>query len=817
MRRTTKLCALLLASLMVTGLVAACDDDAGNGGGGSGATAGLSDVTLWGMPGPEKVYQDIGKDNEIYAAYKTEAKVDLTMAKGEKEGAHVIISADKKAEYNVTGAALTSGANTIAAENVEIFVEKYTNVAAITDGRTRGLPIAKYPDAIVPMANIKKVGENIIEEGNNQGIYVRVNVPVDQAAGVYTGNITVTVGTESTSVPVSVNVLDVAVPAENHARSLFTVGWSWYKGELDTSQEMLDKYYAALLEYRINPGFIIDTQKVQNFNESMLGDFVDKAYAYMQNPMCNTVALPFRQAGGDLDTGLMTATLEALLAKSEAEDYDMFAKSIYYLTFIDEPQDLGIVAKAKQVCQTYQSALQAFAAQHTASKFYESIVKLPNVLTNQYNSEFDGTGVVYCPKYNYYDTAEQRDQYGDLTERWWYGCVVPSAPYPTYHTDDLWLSQRLVGWMQAEYDVVGNLFWATDMYASYDNHAGYQEIEEYYEGNAARYGDTNGDGYLFYPGKQYGINGPVGSLRLESIRDGLEEYELLAALKANYNKVSGEVDGTHAPDFRSLMTSLSEKLYGGTKVSATTAEFAQSRSELMTMSVINAACDFSVVGYEDDGHGNIKYSFVAADGVTVKNHGAALSGTAAGTGYKYYEVEVQLVNASNTIALTFEKGDKTYSYTLNCGGALIEKQGSALNPADFAEKASEPTAEVVGTEMKVSLPAVTEGTEQSFVMQGSNIADVNSDTSKVILHIRYEGTDNPELTLMVRYTNSMAYTALVKVALHQGDNEITLDFMNVDWSRNGALTRLGFAFYGEEGATIAAKTLYISEMIVYKK
>ncbi|HYV45551.1 MAG TPA: DUF4091 domain-containing protein [Myxococcaceae bacterium] len=44
----------------------------------------------------------------------------------------------------------------------------------------------------------------------------------------------------------------------------------------------------------------------------------------------------------------------------------------------------------------------------------------------------------------------------------------------------------------------------------------------------------NGDGTLFYPGRRDALNGaeerPIASLRLEHIRDGLEDYEMLSLL-----------------------------------------------------------------------------------------------------------------------------------------------------------------------------------------------------------------------------------------------------------------------------------------------
>jgi hypothetical protein len=43
-----------------------------------------------------------------------------------------------------------------------------------------------------------------------------------------------------------------------------------------------------------------------------------------------------------------------------------------------------------------------------------------------------------------------------------------------------------------------------------------------------RYPD--GDGFLTYPGKPVGVDGPASTIRLEQIRQGLEDYEALALL-----------------------------------------------------------------------------------------------------------------------------------------------------------------------------------------------------------------------------------------------------------------------------------------------
>ena len=58
--------------------------------------------------------------------------------------------------------------------------------------------------------------------------------------------------------------------------------------------------------------------------------------------------------------------------------------------------------------------------------------------------------------------------------------------------------------------------------------------------NPATYGENttrfNGEGSLFYPGYDAGIQGPVASIRLKQIREGLEDYEYLNLLAQHGEK-----------------------------------------------------------------------------------------------------------------------------------------------------------------------------------------------------------------------------------------------------------------------------------------
>lgn len=101
-------------------------------------------ATVWGADGADKVFQ-IG--DGCFITERKAAAIDLTVAKGEKEGAQIIISAESNLTYDFTAHNLSDGAgNTFKAEKVDVFHEKYVEVLNSYNNTDRGM----YPDAIVP-------------------------------------------------------------------------------------------------------------------------------------------------------------------------------------------------------------------------------------------------------------------------------------------------------------------------------------------------------------------------------------------------------------------------------------------------------------------------------------------------------------------------------------------------------------------------------------------------------------------------------------------------------------------------------------------
>jgi len=139
----------------------------------------------------------------------------------------------------------------------------------------------------------------------------------------------------------------------------------------------------------------------------------------------------------------------------------------------------------------------------------------------------DGYLDIWCPNLSFYDEPAMRAKQTRGEEVWWYVCCGPGKPYPNFFVDYDGIDHRVLMWMQKLYDVQGLLYWST----TYWNPASTKDVWE----DVATVKDINpdiyGDGSLFYPGAKVGLPGPVGSIRLECIRDGLEDFDYLTLLE----------------------------------------------------------------------------------------------------------------------------------------------------------------------------------------------------------------------------------------------------------------------------------------------
>ncbi|MDR0855987.1 MAG: DUF4091 domain-containing protein [Clostridiales bacterium] len=355
-----------------------------------------------------------------------------------------------------------------------------------------------------------------------------------------------------------------------------------------------------------------------------------------------------------------------------------------------------------------------------------------------------------------------------------------------------------------EYRVVGNLFWAADVYARYDGTA-YQYIEDYYDGSASRFPQVNGDGYLFYPGAPYGIFGPVASLRLEAIRDGNEEYELFYALEQVYNAAGFNKDN--------IVRNLAQSIYTGTRVATDSERFYAARKALIQLTML-AQEGVAVTNVADDNRGTVTYTVYAPAGSVVKSNGAALSPVAQSGSGSLYEAAVLLNGDSNALALSVVTESGETAFTPALGGKATPHAASALANA-FGALGAAVTATQEGDKVRLDISEVA-GKQQSITVVSELLSAVNQGSKKLALHLVNPTDEALTLRLLVKFTGWAASVELASVTLQPGANDVIADgIAGLNWIRYVAVERLELYFSAAAGDW-PARTVLFDGFTVYQ-
>jgi len=368
--------------------------------------------------------------------------------------------------------------------------------------------IGWIPDPLVDVAPFD------VPEGGLRPVWVTVHPPERAPAGTYRGRLVVRPSNApESSVPVEVKVWDFTLPtrmAMKTAFALFDYEISGWYGKFD--EQMRREWYAFLLDHRVNPTNIYSKDPVPERE-------------YMQ--YC-------------VDRGLNAFTLACTWykeGKGLRELLDMIEDNRKYLTergwwdmpFIYGFDELGH-DKYPELRSTYGDIKRAFA-------------DLPTMTTVHPNPDLKGFVDIWVPLTSNWVERDARKYSSDGDQVWWYVCCHPFHPYPNFFTDYPAIDSRVLFWMNWKCKVPGVLYYAINIWqhnrvAEGDGvtlHHDPEALKAIAAGkrwpevpwNAFSCAAFNGDGQLIYPGP----NGkPYSSIRLEAIRDGIEDYEYLHQL-----------------------------------------------------------------------------------------------------------------------------------------------------------------------------------------------------------------------------------------------------------------------------------------------
>jgi len=380
-----------------------------------------------------------------------------------------------------------------------------------------------------------------LKANKSKSFVVKVKSELDTEAGEYVATVTLkdSSGREVKKAKVFAYVWDFELPEKTSNKTLMDLSWyniyaSHKKYEGDDGV-LYKNYYDFLLENRI-------CSYTLPYATEYYDD--DRILEYLDNPRVTS----FLNMGWkrQLNESNIKHSYDFLSQKEEWLD-----KAYFYP--IDEPLDISMLNEVRNFGELIKNNFPG----------YKLIVPMHINKALDAESTIDHFEYVadyvtaWCPKTFYFNTYEDYknnpfltyDMSGKLEhnlgafpermakhqaegdEVWWYVTRRPSYPEITLTMETKAVKYRVLFWQQKLYNVEGFLYYlSNDWFASGDDvgwNPKHEQTSEF---------DVYGNGVLIYCGAYKDIYGPVGSLRLECVRDGIEDFEYLTILEKYYGK-----------------------------------------------------------------------------------------------------------------------------------------------------------------------------------------------------------------------------------------------------------------------------------------
>lgn len=348
-----------------------------------------------------------------------------------------------------------------------------------------------------------------IPAGDLQPIWYRAEIPRDTPAGIYRAEVGLNVaGAPEAKIPVTVTVWDFTLPEAFHQAMAF-------------NPSHLSEYEEFLLGYHIPPQSIYASktptrEQLERWSKDPRVSSFNVRYFWREN-MDPKTKMPRE---GDLEKWLDQIG-ECL---TDAEAVGMRDKAYVYL-FDEGPQ----------------SDMPAFKllAEAIAKRFPDLLLMTTSYACHLVEPDDDPLSVVkgLCPllgpQFDYARSLRQR-QAGKTI--WWYVCNNPRPPYPNVFVLQPGIDHRLLmGFLAYGYDIEGFLYYAmTDGWGITVDQTPRITDGPYVREHWVIRG--RGCGNL----AQLGPDGPLPNIRIELMRDGLEDYEYLYLAERLAERLQGK-------------------------------------------------------------------------------------------------------------------------------------------------------------------------------------------------------------------------------------------------------------------------------------
>jgi Glycoside hydrolase 123, catalytic domain len=475
---------------------------------------GAADYTVWTAPSVQKVFRDDKPPPKV------ERYVNLTTAGNEWEAIQIVVTAGDEALEDVT-VTTTVHAQTYSSDltppdvHPNLYLVRY--VPCPSAGRD-------YPDPLPPLTKPFRV-----EAGTSQPVWLEVYTPRSVQLGFRLQCAVKPANAPPKEVWLSCRARRFALPAAVEPLTTFGLSDGFVLEQhgvaagTPEAKALIARYYEFLLDHYVSPYYLpVDLKSPE-------------AARYLNDPRLTSFIIPWREDEAYLRDMATYLDQHGWLGKA-------------YLYVVDEPinrESYDAIRAAAELIHRAHPRLRLTAPFYRAPDWDASLTTF-DVLT--------GSLDIWCPNESYFDSNariykqfQERQKAGEAG--WWYVCCGPGGPYNNFFVQMDGFAHRLIFTQMYRLGVTGLLYWSTTYWSPGSGTKDpWTDMATVKDINPSIYGD----GSLLYPGKQVGLDGPVASIRLKLIREGIEDYQYLRLLA----QAHGEEAATRAA--RSLCTSLTE-------------------------------------------------------------------------------------------------------------------------------------------------------------------------------------------------------------------------------------------------------------------
>lgn len=397
--------------------------------------------------------------------------------------------------------------------------------------------VGLWPDPLMPPDLVDVAADKV------QPLWFSVITSPDTPSGVYEGSVGLTVNGKTQTIALQVRVRDFVIPRPGTLATPFGLyRWTieeWYYGERDTlSREDFMRWCRFLADYRLtvkNIGYeYVDKEYDETCKPKKLNSVDMSALNPGLKELSNEYFAPYSYglyrlpSGPTVEKGLEAnaswctpANLAAPVKKYFDEWKRQGFNDAVYIYGVDE-------AVGDHVHELLSKAYSQIKRDVPSAKIMQT--------GNCNKQELVGLVDIWCPKNAIAWKPFFKDRLAEGNTLWMYVCCSPVPPYPNLLVDEPGLNHRVLFWQTRQINATGFLYWSTLWHGGieakpYTDMPSFPETTWDYRQTKV-FNDvwvhTNGDGLLVYPGKDLQ---PLPSIRLEIVRDGIEDYEYMVLLE----------------------------------------------------------------------------------------------------------------------------------------------------------------------------------------------------------------------------------------------------------------------------------------------